>query len=98
MDESIDVPFLNENEIRGLFYVNDINQELSQDEPATISQLASNSDWRSSYFTSLWKSLAPELVSRETDGQNTRLELTEDGRAAVFLYKRLNQTFSEANL
>lgn len=95
---STDIPYLNKNDIRGLFYVNDINQELQQDEPATISQLQENSEWRSSYFTNLWQNLSPELVKRLRDGQNTRLELTEQGRVAVQLYKELNMVFSEAGI
>lgn len=95
---STDIPHLNKNEIRGLFYVNDINQELEQDKPPSITQLAENSEWRSSYFTNLWKKLAPELVKRVEDGQNTRLELTEHGRESVRLYKELNIVFSEAGI
>lgn len=90
---SRDVPYLNVNDIRGLFYVKSINQELSQEEPATISQLAEASEWRSNYFTRLWKSLAPELINKVKDGSNTRLELTEHGRKAVSKYEELNEIF-----
>ena len=93
-----EIPYLNENEIRGLFYIQDINQELDQDKPATISQLVSHSEWRSNYYTSLWQSLAPQLINREKDGNNTRLSLTDNGRATVSLYKQLNEIFEEAKL
>ena len=93
-----DVPYLPENSIRGIFYVGEINQELEQEKPATISQLAENSEWRSSYYTTLWKNLSPELVKRENDGQNTRLELTKQGREAYILYRKRVQLFGQAGL
>jgi len=93
-----EVPHLNENEIRGLFYVCDINAELDQDKPATISQLVSRSDWRSNYYTDLWHRLSPQLIKREKDGNNTRLSMTENGRAIVSLYKQLNELFDEARI
>jgi len=93
-----EIPYLNENEIRGLFYIQDINHELDQDKPATISQLVDHSEWRSNYYTNLWKSLHPELINREKDGNNTRLNLTETGVKTVSTYKKLNQLFEEAGL
>lgn len=93
-----DVPYLTETQIRGLLYVSDINYELEQEKPASISDLVNNSDWPSSYYTRLWQNLAPELVERITEGQNTRLKLTEAGKEAVTLYKSLNMVFSEAGV
>lgn len=98
MSADKDIPHLNPNEIRGLFYVYDINQELDQEKPATITQLVDNSDWRSNYYTNFWKQLAPELVKREKDGNNTRLSLNQDGREAVVAYKELNIIFDRAGL
>ena len=93
-----DIPYLNKNEIRGLFYIREINQQLEQEEAATISQLSERSDWRSSYYTSLWKALAPELVNRDSEGYNTRLSLTKHGQSAVSHYEELNFIFEEAGL
>ena len=90
-----EIPYLNENDIRGLFYIEDINQELDQDEAATISQLADHSEWRSNYYTNLWQSLSPELIKRERDGNNTRLSLTDAGAKAVLRYKEINEIFAE---
>jgi len=95
---SNDVPYLNETEIRGLLYIAEINQELDQSENATIAQLTDHSEWRSSYFTNTWKSLSPQLVNREKDGQNTRLGLTKLGWDAVSAYRELNMIFDEAGL
>lgn len=93
-----DVPYLNETDIRGLLYIAEINQEIDQEKNATISQLADHSEWRNSYFTKIWKKLAPELVEREKDGQNTRLGLTNLGWEAVSAYRELNMVFEEAGL
>lgn len=91
-----DIPYLTENQIRGLFYIQEINLELDQKKPATISQLADNSEWFSNYFTRLHKALSPGLIVKDTDKVNTRLSLSEEGEKAVELYKDLNQVFSEA--
>lgn len=93
-----DIPFLNRRSIRGLFYVQDINRELDQEKPATLSQLAENSEWRSNYYTSLHKNLAPQLINKVRDGNNTRLELTRHGESAVHHYRLLNEVLDEANL
>jgi len=93
-----DIPFLNRRSIRGLFYVQDINRELDQEKPATLSQLAENSEWRSNYYTDLHKTLAPQLIEKVRDGNNTRLKLTEDGKAAAHHYRQLNEVFEEANI
>lgn len=98
MSADKDIPHLNPNEIRGLFYIYDINLQLDQEKPATISQLVDNSDWRSNYYTNLWKQLAPELVNREKDGNNTRLSLNDDGVEAVDHYAELNVIFDRAGL
>jgi len=93
-----EVPYLTETQIRGLIYIADINHELQQDKPASITELSGNSEWPSSYYTKLWQSLAPQLIERSEDGQNTRLKLTEEGTEAVSLYKSLNHVFSDAGL
>jgi len=93
-----DIPYLNRREIRGLFYVQDINRELDQDKSATLSQLAENSEWRSNYYTDLHKKISPELIRKERDGNNTRLSLTEYGRKVAYNYSKINAIFDEANL
>lgn len=95
---SNDVPYLNETDIRGLLYIAEINQELDQSENATIKQLTEHSDWRNSYFTRVWQNLAPQLVDREKDGQNTRLGLTNLGWDAVSAYRELNMVLDEAGM
>ena len=93
-----DIPYLNQNEIRGLFYIYEINREIDQTKPAKISTLANHSDWRSGYYTSLWKKLSPQLVKRERDGVNTRLSLTPAGESVVYKYQELNELFDEAGM
>lgn len=93
-----DIPYLNKTDIRGLFYVHSINQELNQERPATISQLVERSEWRSNYYTTLWQSLAPQLIDRTAEGNRTRLSLTEEGEKAVAKYQELNQLFDEVGL
>ena len=93
----MDTPDLTLNEMRGLIYIHDINQELAQPEPATITQLSEMAEWRSKYFTDAWTSLKPRgLVDREKDGVNTRLSTTDHGDKVVSLLKQLNKELDEA--
>jgi len=78
---SMDVPSLTKHEMRSILYINEVNQQLQQDKPATIKQLVDNTGYTSRQFTRAWNRLQPRgLVERSVDGKNTRLQLSDAGQ------------------
>jgi len=87
-----DIPDLTNHEKRALIYIYEATQETGQEKPLTISQLVDRTGWRSKYYTRAWKKLQPkQLVKRTKDGNNTRLELTSNGKKAADLLMQLNE-------
>jgi predicted transcriptional regulator len=87
-----DLPDMTMHEKRALYYIRDVNQNLSQEEPANIATLSEESDWDSKYFTRAWKKLRPKgLVNKKSDGKYTRLECTDAGEKVVSLYLEINE-------
>lgn len=87
-----ELPDLTMHEKRALYYIQDVNQQLEQEQPANIATLAEEADWSSKYFTRAWKKLAPKgLVKKSGDGKYTRLECTEAGNKAITLYLEINE-------
>jgi len=92
-----DVPSFTEHEARSIIYIYEVNQQLQQDKPASIKQLQENTDYPSRYYTRAWKRLEPEnVVKREKDGKNTRLELTEGGKEVAQHLLDINKVLSDA--
>lgn len=93
--EDRDIPFLNKTEIRALFYIHQVNQEQNQSS-SSLSTLADQTDWSSTYYTRAWQKLEPRgLVNVENQGRNTHLSLTENGEKAYRHYLGINEALEQ---
>jgi len=89
---SKDVPSFTDHEVRSILYINEVNQQLNQDKPATIKQLVDNTGYTSRHYTRAWNRLQPRnIICREVDGKNTRLKLTDAGEKVAGLFLEMNE-------
>jgi len=90
MSDDYNVPHLTKHETRALLHIGEVNE--TRKKPATISELAQETGWKSKYFTKAWQRLQPQdIVNRIEDQHRTRLELTSKGIKAFSHYSELQE-------
>lgn len=91
-----DVPSFTDHEMRSILYINEVNQQLTQDKPATIKQLVENTGYSSRHYTRAWNRLQPRnIIERAEDGKNTRLKLTDKGNKVAAELLELNKVLEQ---
>jgi len=93
-----DVPSFTDHEARALVYIREAEIERDEEAPANISELVDMTGWRSKYYTRAWKRLQPRgLINRVSDGQSTRLELTDKGSKVADKLMEINEALENAD-
>ena len=96
---SNDVPYLRESEIRALFYMRQVNREMDQEHPATVSQLVERTDMPPSSYGGLLGKLSPMLVKDVCESPDaTQPQLTEMGHRVLKNYTEINRIFDHAGV